>query len=179
METRLISELREITYGPASNLVDMGPLRTAAALSRLEKIETKLRKDGESCIFSSGSTTHGGFVYGPKLFRISRSDIFERHEVFAPLMAVCAFEEITDLRKRLVKNRQPLVLYVYGENKTLIKHLISSLKYGSVGINTTAIQGPDIPTGGFDLAGVGREGGLWGMNQYLTTINRKGDNLDA
>ncbi len=179
VETRLISELREVTFGPASNLVDMGPLRTAAALYRLEKLETALRKDRESCIFSSGSRTHDGFVYGPKLYRISRSDIFERHEVFAPLMAVCPFETITDLQKRLVINRQPLVLYVYGENKTLIKQLISSLKYGSVGINTTAIQGPDIPTGGFDLAGVGREGGIWGMNQYLTTINRKGDNLDA
>ena len=98
------------------------------------------------------------------------------HEVFAPLMAVCAFDEITELRKRLKINRQPLVLYVYGENKRLIKKLISSLKYGSVGINTTAIQGPDIPTGGFDLAGVGREGGFWGMSQFLTTINRKGGN---
>ena len=179
VETRLISELRKVTYGPASNLVDMGPLRTATALRRLEKLETELRKQGESCIFRSGSETHDGFVYGPKLYRISRSDIFERHEVFAPLLAVCSFEKISELQKRLVTNRQPLVLYVYGENKTSIKQLISSLKYGSVGINTTAIQGPDIPTGGFDLAGVGREGGLWGMKQYLTTINRKGDNLDA
>ena len=176
VETRLISELKDVTYGPASDLVDMGPLRTAEAIRKLEKIETELAKEGEICIFSPKEKNHDGFVYSPKLYRISHSDIFEMHEVFAPLMAVCAFDEITELRKRLKINRQPLVLYVYGENKRLIKKLISSLKYGSVGINTTAIQGPDIPTGGFDLAGVGRDGGFWGMSQFLTTINRKGGN---
>ena len=57
-----------------------------------------------------------------------------------------------------------------------------SMSLGSVilvTVDPNAFGALNIPTGGFDLAGVGREGGLWGMHQYLTTINRKGDNLDA
>ena len=179
VEDRLISAFEKITYGPASNSVDMGPLRTSTAIDRLARIEARLQKDGEVCIHSSRTCHFDGFVYPPKLYRVSESLLFEKHEIFAPLMAICAFDQLTDLQNRLVHNRQPLVLYMYGKDINRIKSFISPLKFGSIGINTTAIQGPDIPTGGFDLAGVGREGGLWGMTQFLTTINQKGINANA
>ena len=42
-----------------------------------------------------------------------------------------------------------------------------------MGLNNTGIQGAQAPTGGFREAGLGREGGMWGLNEFTTTINIK------
>ena len=47
------------------------------------------------------------------------------------------------------------------------------MNYGSIGLNNTGIQGAQAPTGGFKEAGLGREGGAWGLSEFTTTINVK------
>ena len=113
-----------------------------------------------------------GFIAPPAVYQVPSPGLLASTEIFGPLFGICAFDEFKDLRASLSANRQPLVLYVYGQNKAKIDELLHGLRYGSIGVNTTAIQGPEVPTGGFGQAGIGREGGVWGMKEFLTTINR-------
>ena len=59
---------------------------------------------------------------------------------------------------------------MFSQNSKIINNQ-KSLNFGSIGINTTKIQSPASPTGGNNLSGIGREGGQWGFQEFLTTVN--------
>ena len=75
------------------------------------------------------------------------------------------------LVERLAGNRQRLAAYVYGPDAGRFAAGLGAVRFGSIGLNTTRIQGPDVPTGGWLNAGYGREGGRWGLEAFRTTIN--------
>lgn len=172
---RIAAALAAVTFGPADLDVQMGPVRTAAALDRLAATCAGLEGEGGQRICGKISPATSGTAYlaPPTAYRVPEPGCLADVELFGPLMGLCAFEDLASLRRRLARNRQPLVLYVYGQDPDQIAALTAGLRYGSIGVNTTAIQGPDVPTGGFGAAGIGREGGVWGLQAFLTTINRR------
>jgi acyl-CoA reductase-like NAD-dependent aldehyde dehydrogenase len=101
----------------------------------------------------------------------SASDPLVTAEAFGPLFTVASFQDDNELDTILAANRHNLVLYLYGTRADAFLKTRSYLRYGSVGLNTINVQGTDIPTGGFGDAGYGREGGLWGVNSYRSTVN--------
>ena len=71
---------------------------------------------------------------------------------------------------KISRSEYSLVCYVFSNNSKIIDKT-RSLNFGSIGINTTKIQSPACPTGGNSLSGIGREGGEWGFEEFLTTVN--------
>jgi succinate-semialdehyde dehydrogenase/glutarate-semialdehyde dehydrogenase len=152
----------------------MGPVRTKKALETLYMFEEKLIRAGATCVAGSQNRTKGpGFMYDPTAFLISEPNLFLEYEIFAPLLGICVFEDREKLRETIRSNKQPLVLYAYSSDEHYLKEFISGLNYGSIGLNDTGIQGAHAPTGGFRQAGLGREGGTWGLSEFTTTINVK------
>ena len=169
---RIISALSSVTFGPGDCAVQMGPVRTLSATKRLATVGNQLVAEGGTLLYQSEGECSGAFTVPPSLYKVPSAGLLSSTEVFGPLAGICAFNDLAKLKTTLAYNRQPLVLYVYGQNSANIDELIGGLQYGSIGINTTAVQGPDVPTGGFGESGIGREGGKWGMREFLTTINR-------
>ncbi len=152
----------------------MGPIRTKSALENLYSFEKELKKSGAKCLINDNQKYHGeGFLYNPTAYLCEEPNLFMEYEIFAPLLGICIFEDRQDLKQILKKNKQPLVLYAYSKDQTFLHEFITSLNYGSIGLNNTGIQGAQAPTGGFREAGLGREGGIWGLNEFATTINIK------
>ena len=152
----------------------MGPVRTKKALEALYTFEEKLIKSGAICVAGSENRTkEAGFLYDPAAYLISEPNIFLEYEIFAPLLGICIFEDREKLREIIRSNKQPLALYAYSSDSHYLKEFIYGLNYGSIGLNDTGIQGAHAPTGGFGQAGIGREGGIWGLREFTTTINVK------
>ena len=112
-------------------------------------------------------------MYNPTAYLCEEPNLFMEYEIFAPLLGICIFDDRQDLKQILKNNKQPLVLYAYSQDHTFLNEFITSLNYGSIGLNNTGIQGAQAPTGGFREAGLGREGGMWGLDEFTTTINIK------
>lgn len=154
--------------------VTMGPVRTAEVAARASALGQRVAAEGGQCVAGGvPAAFEGPFAVPLTAFEAPMGSVLETEEVFAPMCAVTCFDDRDALQSRLAANRQPLVLYVYGADEAAITSLIAPLRYGSIGVNTTAIQGPDVPTGGFRDAGYGREGGLWGVEAFLAPINRR------
>lgn len=174
---RISAALTDVSYGSAGDDgVHMGPVRTGASVARLYEIETRLCAEGARRL-TGGLQAPGPeapFLAVPTAYRLEEPGALAETEVFGPMMGICAFNDIDGLRTRLKANRQPLVLYLYGQDAEVIARVLENLRYGSIGVNSTAIQGADVPTGGFGQAGIGREGGRWGLAEFLTTVNRRG-----
>lgn len=160
--------------GPSDEAgIALGPVRTTAAVARLAREAAALEAGGARRL-GRGITPpepDAPFLVEPTAYLVNAPGPFQSTEMFGPLMGVMTVNDRAQLAEILRANRHPLVLYVYGADPEAIAVLTSGLRYGSIGINGTDIQSPDVPTGGFDGAGLGREGGPWGLREFLTTIN--------
>lgn len=175
---RVAEAFAAVAYGPSdTNGVTMGPVRTAGAVAGLARAAERLEKENGQLVAGGISEGSEGsaFLAPPTLYRVREPGLLAQEEIFGPLLGIAPFDDLETLRTTLSQNRQPLALYIYDGNGERIEHLVSGLRYGSIGVNTTAIQGAHVPTGGFRHAGIGREGGRWGLSEFLTTINRRSE----
>ena len=171
--TEAFSNIEALPTNRVENAL-MGPVRSKDALNNLLRFETKLINSNASMVAGTKNKNKtSGYMYNPSAYLVDDPLLFMEYEIFAPLLGVFVFEDRSKLKEIIKQNKQPLVLYAYSEDESFLEQFISSLHYGSIGLNDTGIQGAFAPTGGFKNAGLGREGGRWGLNEFTTTVNVK------
>ena len=152
----------------------MGPVRSQDALDKLLNFEAKLiNSDASMVVGAKNKNKTSGYMYNPSAYLVDDPLLFMEYEIFAPLLGIFIFEDRSKIKEIIKQNKQPLVLYAYSEDEIFLEQFIFSLNYGSIGLNDTGIQGAFAPTGGFKNAGLGREGGKWGLNEFTATVNVK------
>lgn len=174
----LVARARQTTAGPSTDDVDLAPLRTLRAAQQLESWSAQAQEKGERLIAGNAKASAEGdpFVFPFSIIETETNSIFDHIETFGPLLSIRPFDSLDDLLIDLEEERHALAAYFYTSDAQSLWPKLNHLRFGSIGVNTTAIQGPDAPTGGFGQAGVGREGGPWGLREFLCTINtRQGD----
>lgn len=170
---RLLECVEAVTAGPSDLDVDLGPVRTREAADALVDVVFRVRDDGERLLTSEPQKVRNDspFVFPLTVVESNDNSFFDRYETFGPLLSIRPFSRREELLARLSRERHALAAYFYtGAPDSLQPHL-GGIRFGSIGINSTAIQGAAVPTGGFRDAGIGREGGIWGMREFLTTVN--------
>jgi len=60
-----------------------------------------------------------------------------------------------------------LAAYVWTRDLTRAFRVAEALDYGIVGVNDGIPSTAQAPFGGMKMSGVGREGGVWGIEEYL------------
>jgi len=60
-----------------------------------------------------------------------------------------------------------LSAYAFTRSPTRARRTIAELKAGMVGVNSFALAASEAPFGGTDFSGMGREGGVEGIRDYL------------
>ena len=166
---RFLAELSAVSFGRSDTGVRMGPVRTAGAVRTLQGLVEESRVHGAVHELGTPGNTGSAFSFAPTV--VESDHVMRDHEAFGPLVALCKASRKEALAIASAE-RQALACYIYGD---VSDEEFAPLRFGSIGLNTTKIQGADVPTGGFGTAGIGREGSMWGLEEYLTTINvRKG-----
>lgn len=165
---RVLSRLESVSFGPSVSGVRMGPVRTAKAMATLRDLTERSRLSGAVHVLGKSEKDAEGFLFPPTLVE---SDVALRDsEAFGPLMSLSRVADRAEALEIAASERQALAVYLYGD---VSRADLAELRFGSIGVNTTRIQGADVPTGGFGTSGVGREGSSWGLQEYLTTINER------
>ncbi|KAI3378064.1 hypothetical protein SNEBB_007167 [Seison nebaliae] len=102
-----------------------------------------------------------------------------QEEIFGPLISIIQFDSEDDVIVEANSTRYGLAAYVYSENMGQIHRMNSALDYGIIGINATAVSQADGAFGGFKESGLGREGSIYGLDEYselkYTCIGNLGD----
>jgi succinate-semialdehyde dehydrogenase/glutarate-semialdehyde dehydrogenase len=90
-------------------------------------------------------------------------------ETFGPVLGITTFS--TDAEAIDLANALPFGLASYAFTRGLDRALrvAEALDFGIVGINETTISTAQAPFGGTKLSGWGREGGKWGIEEFLET----------
>lgn len=165
-----LEALDAVSFGSSDQAVSMGPLRSRKACARLAGLVQASRAHGDVHTLGKAVTSNVGesFCFAPTV--LESDHVLRDTEAFGPLVSISRIRNKTEAIARAVREPQALVCYFFGD---IDAHELAAVRFGSIGINTTGIQGADVPTGGFGAAGIGREGGLWGLREYTTTINER------
>jgi succinate-semialdehyde dehydrogenase / glutarate-semialdehyde dehydrogenase len=149
--------------------IDVGPLIDRAALSKVETlVEDAVKKGGK--IHYSGAKPEGdyGYFYAPTII----TDVNEqmdcmKDEIFGPLAPISTFKTEEEVIERANDSCYGLAAYVYTSNLSRSFRITEQLEYGIIGLNDALPSVPQAPFGGYKESGLGREGGHYGIDEFL------------
>ena len=148
--------------------VTQGPLIETAALEKVERHVSDALGKGAKLIAGGKKSAHGGNFYEPTILaNVNNQMLITIEETFGPVAPIISFESDEEV-VRLANNSQfGLAAYFYSRDIGRIWKVAESLEYGIVGVNTGIISNEVAPFGGVKQSGLGREGSVYGMDEYL------------
>ncbi|MEO0384751.1 MAG: aldehyde dehydrogenase family protein [Pseudomonadota bacterium] len=148
----------------------MGPLINPAHAAKVADYVSGSAKDGASVITGGGlDGPHNSFVRPAVIVNPKADSALMRKEVFGPVAAVCAFDEIDDVLRQANDTRYGLAASVWTQNLSHAYRLSASIKAGTVWINGHSYFSPELPKGGWKESGWGVENNAEGLDNYLQT----------
>lgn len=109
------------------------------------------------------------FVHPTVLTNVTLDMTIMQEETFGPVAPIITFKNLKEAVE--IANGTPygLAAYFFTNNYKTGIYLSENLDFGIVGWNDGAPSGAHIPFGGMKESGIGREGGVEGMEPYLET----------
>ncbi|MBU3637634.1 NAD-dependent succinate-semialdehyde dehydrogenase [Polynucleobacter sp. es-MAR-4] len=148
--------------------VTQGPLIEQAALEKVERHVADAISKGAKLIAGGKPSPLGGTFYEPTILSNVTSDMLITYEeTFGPVAPIIPFDSDEEAI-RLANNSQfGLASYFYSRDIGRIWKAAEALEYGIVGVNSGIISNEVGPFGGVKQSGLGREGSVYGMDEYL------------
>ena len=88
-------------------------------------------------------------------------------ETFGPVAPIITFENDEEVVRLANQSQYGLASYFYSRDIGRIWKVAEALEYGIVGVNSGIISNEVAPFGGVKQSGLGREGSIFGMDEYL------------
>ena len=90
-------------------------------------------------------------------------------EIFGPVMPVASFDDLDEAVAMANATRFGLAAYVWTRDLRTAIRASERLEFGMIGVNEWTPQAVEAPFVGWKESGIGREGGLEGLEEYLET----------
>jgi aldehyde dehydrogenase (NAD+) len=108
-----------------------------------------------------------GYFVRPTVFADVTPDMtIARDEIFGPVLSITAFDTEDDAVRVANDTAYGLTNYVQTSDAALAERVARRLRSGMVEINGN-FRGAGAPFGGYGQSGNGREGGKWGLAEFL------------
>ncbi|MFB3063531.1 MAG: aldehyde dehydrogenase family protein, partial [Gammaproteobacteria bacterium] len=157
-----------IVGDPLDKNTDIGAINSSA---QLEKIEDYLRigqEEGGEIYQSSGTLPETGYWCLPTLFTgVSQSNRVVQEEIFGPVLAIQTFRTLEEGLDKANNTPYGLSGGVWTDKGAKIFKITRAIRAGVIWANTFNKFDPASPFGGYKESGMGREGGLHGLDAYL------------
>ena len=148
--------------------VTQGPMINMEAVEKVEAHIADAVALGAHVV--QGGTRHalGGTFFEPTILtHVPRTAAIFREETFGPVAALFRFETEAEAIEMANDTEFGLAAYFYARDVGLIFRVAEALEYGIVGVNEGIISTEVAPFGGVKASGLGREGGRYGIEDYL------------
>jgi succinate-semialdehyde dehydrogenase/glutarate-semialdehyde dehydrogenase len=110
---------------------------------------------------------HGYFFEPTVLGNVSDSAVIMSEEPFAPIAPIAPFHDFDEVIARANAVPYGLTGYVFSRSLKTATLAAEALEVGMVGVNEVILASAETPFGGIKESGMGREGGSFGIRDYL------------
>ncbi len=150
--------------------VDLGPLIHRQAVEKAASIVDDAVSRGATLVAGDQNQAPGQNFFMPTLLTgVTPEMMVWREENFAPVAGITAYRDDDEVIEMANDTEYGLAAYVYTHDIRRIWKLLRALEYGMVAVNSVKMTGPPVPFGGVKQSGLGREGGVTGIDEYLET----------
>ncbi len=166
---KLAQASKRLVIGPGLDKgVQLGPLIDQQAINKVEQHVQDAVAKGARLMTGGKRHALGGTFYEPTVLAgVKKGMLITEEETFGPVAAVIPFKSEAEVIQMANDSEYGLASYFYSKDISRIWRVAEALEFGMVGVNTGTISNEVAPFGGVKQSGLGREGSVWGMDEYL------------
>ncbi len=167
-----VSAVQTVKVGdPQEAATQMGPLSMRRQLDRVQGYIAKGKAEGAKLVTGGGRPKgfDRGYFVEPTVFTdVNTKMTIAQEEIFGPVVSFISYDGIDDAIRKANDTVYGLHGAVYTKDPERGYQIARRMRSGSVTVNGMIVD-PKMPFGGFKQSGLGREGGVEGLDPYFET----------
>ncbi|MDQ0317853.1 NAD-dependent succinate-semialdehyde dehydrogenase [Amorphus orientalis] len=165
----LAARMAALKIGPGYDpQTQCGPMITPQAVDKIDRLVADARARGARVVTGGDRLTRDGFYYPPTVLENVPTDAEIAHEeIFGPVAPVYRFRTEDEAVQLANDTEHGLAAYVYSRDIMQAMRVGRRIDTGMIGINRGLMSDPAAPFGGTKQSGLGREGGVTGILEFL------------
>ena len=167
---------------PRASDTTMGPVASKAQYEKVQRLIAAGIEEGATLVTGGLGRPTGlerGFYVRPTVFaNVGRRMKIAQEEIFGPVLSILPYESEEDAIAIANDTIYGLAGWVYSGDLDHARRVAMRLRTGRVYLNGAAPD-PAAPFGGYKHSGNGREGGIFGLEEYLEVKALLGNALPA
>lgn len=170
---RFAEVARALKVGPGlAEGTEVGPMANRRGLEHAQHLIADALDQGARLIAgghrpASVPGNKGYYLAPTALADVPPSAAIMRNEPFAPVAPISAFTTFDEAISLANSTRYGLASYLFSNSLKTVTLASEAIEAGMVGVNELAIASAEMPFGGVKESGMGREGGSFGIRDYL------------
>jgi aldehyde dehydrogenase (NAD+) len=154
---------------PLDKNTDVGAINSRMQLEKIQELVQAGQEEGAEIYQPPCRLPEKGYWFVPTVFtNVAQSYRIAQEEIFGPVLSVLTFRTPEEAVEKANNTPYGLSAGIWTEKGSRILWMADRLKAGVVWANTYNRFDPTSPFGGYKESGFGREGGLHGLEPYLT-----------
>ncbi|UUE57984.1 NAD-dependent succinate-semialdehyde dehydrogenase [Pectobacterium aroidearum] len=165
----LAEEVKKLKVGNGmDDGVVLGPLIDDAAVEKVEKhVNDAVEKGGKALVGGQRHKLGHSFFEPTVIVDANEAMLLAQEETFGPVAPCFRFKTEEEVIERANNTPFGLAAYFYSQNLQRVFRVAEALESGMVGINECAVSTELAPFGGVKESGLGREGSVLGLDEFL------------
>ena len=160
-----------VSVGPSSEEGrHIGPVVNEVQFNKIQALIEKGIEEGARLVAGGPGRPEGfnrGYYVQPTVFADVRNDMtIAQQEIFGPVLSIIPFDSEEEAIEMANDTPYGLTNYVQTQDADRAKRVSRALRSGMVEVNGQS-RGAGAPFGGMKQSGNGREGGTWGIEDFL------------
>ncbi len=162
--TKAVSTLK--VGDPLDGTVQIGPMVDNAGLAKIaEHMEDALQLG--ATVLTGGKAMHGLYFQPTVVTNIRPEMKLMNEETFGPVAPILTFKDQAEALRLANGSPFGLAAYLWTSDLRRAYEVSEALEFGIIGVNDGVPSTAQAPFGGVKMSGVGREGGHWGIDEFL------------
>ena len=146
----------------------VGPLINQAGVDKVTRLVNEAVASGAKLLLGGKLHARGGLFFEPTILTdVPDTAEMARTEIFGPVFAIYRFSSEAEVIARANNTEFGLVAYAYTHDLGRAFRLSRRLEAGMVILNSGSVGTASVPFGGIKQSGYGREGGHYGIEEYV------------